>query len=89
MSVILDGDVVRLCGDCLAEEAEKLLELLQAGPDRRIDLGEALHLHAAVLQVLLALRPEVAGPAREPFISRWLEPILTRSGRSPSLEPLA
>ena len=33
----------------------------------------------AVVQVLLALRPELLGPAADPFVTRWLLPMLRRA----------
>ena len=76
MSVSLDGNVVRLHGDCPVEDAETVMSLLQATMDRNVSLTEVRILHTAVLQVLLALRPKLVGPVRDPFISRWLAPLL-------------
>ena len=82
MSVILEGEVVRLHGECRVEDAEPLLTLLQARAGRRVDLGGAGHLHAAVVQVLLALRPVLTGPASDDaFVARWLAPILRDAHR--------
>jgi hypothetical protein len=76
MSVSLDGNIVRLHGDCPVEDAETLMRLLQAAVDPDVSLAEVRILHTAVLQVLLALRPKLVGPVRDPFISRWLAPLL-------------
>lgn len=76
MSVSLDGNVVRLYGDCPVEDAETVMRLLQAAVDPDVSLAEVRILHTAVLQVLLALRPKLVGPVRDPFISRWLAPLL-------------
>jgi hypothetical protein len=78
MSVGLEGNVVWLRGDCRADDAESVLTLLQADPNRSVDLAETSLLHTAVLQVLLALRPELTGPVGDPFIRRWLAPLLTQ-----------
>jgi hypothetical protein len=76
MSVSLDGNVVRLYGDCPVEDAETVMRLLQAAVDPDVSLADVRILHTAVLQVLLALRPKLVGPVRDPFISRWLAPLL-------------
>jgi hypothetical protein len=41
-----------------------------------VDLTAAGPLHAAVLQVLLALRPPLDGPPGDSFTARWLVPLL-------------
>jgi hypothetical protein len=76
MSVSLDGNIMRLHGDCPVEDAETVMRLLQAAVDPTVSLTEVRILHTAVLQVLLALRPKLVGPVRDPFISRWLAPLL-------------
>jgi hypothetical protein len=82
MSVTLEADTIRLHGDCPVGDAEPLLALLQEAPGRAVDLTEAGMLHTAVVQVLLALQPEVLGPAGDPFMDRWIAPLLPmrRSG---------
>jgi hypothetical protein len=77
MTVQLEGDRIRIAGPGVIEDAELLLTLLQADPTRIVDLTEAGHLHAAFVQILLALRPALAGPARDPFVQKWLMPLLT------------
>jgi hypothetical protein len=76
MSVRLDGTAIRLEGACRVEDAEPLLLLLQEEAGRVVDLSGAGALHAAVVQVLLALRPPLAGPPADPFTARWLAPLL-------------
>jgi hypothetical protein len=76
MSVVLDGNVIILEGACRVEDAEPLLGWLQADRDRIVDLTHAEQLHTAVLQVLMALRPAVSGPAEDPFFRDWIYPAL-------------
>jgi hypothetical protein len=76
MSVAVEGEVVYLRGECRVEDAEPLLALLQAVPGRPLDLSGAGHLHAAVLQLLLAFRPPLVGSAADDFTARWLMPLL-------------
>ncbi len=76
MSVALRSNVIFLEGQCRVEDAEPLLDFLQANPGMAVDLTKAGHLHAAVFQILLAFRPPVAGPAADPFVLRHLSPLL-------------
>ncbi len=77
MSVRLDGNVILMEGACRVEDAEPLLGWLQADMGRVVDLTGAEHLHAAVLQVLIALRPALRGTAKDPFLRDWIAPALT------------
>ena len=76
MSVRLDGNVIILEGQCRVEDAEPLLGWLQTDRGRTVDLTDAEHLHAAVLQVLMALQPAVRGTARDAFLRDWITPAL-------------
>jgi hypothetical protein len=76
MSVRLDGNVIILEGPCRVEDAEPLLGWLQADRGRMVDLAGAEHLHAAVLQVLMALRPAIQGEAKDAFLRDWIAPAL-------------
>ena len=78
MSVRLEDEIIYLSGDCRVEDAEAFLAALQARPDRTVDLSAAVRLHAAVAQVLLAFRPQLAGPAGDLFLETWLMPLLAR-----------
>lgn len=60
MPITYSNSVARLDGACGVEEAEPLLEWLQAHPHGQIDLKHCAQLHSAVLQVLMAQRPRVA-----------------------------
>jgi hypothetical protein len=80
MSVHLDGKIIRLDGACPVEDAETLLGLLQLAPGRLVDMSAAEHLHAAVVQVLLAFRPPVSGAPADAFVVAWLAPLLERPG---------
>ncbi len=66
-----DGTII-LEGSCLVEDAETLLQLLQATPQVRLDWARCGHLHTAVLQVILAARPLVVGPCGDPWVQRWV-----------------
>ena len=73
MTIEVEADEIRLTGRCGAEEAEKLLALLSEGVDR-VDITGCEHLHAALLQLLMAARPAIRGEP-SPFIARWLLPL--------------
>jgi hypothetical protein len=79
MSARLDGNVILLEGACRVEDAEPLLGWLQADRGLIVDLTDAEHLHTAVLQVLMALRPAFKGIARDVFIREWLTPVLSEA----------
>jgi hypothetical protein len=76
MSVCLDNGVIILEGDCPVDEAESLLELLLANPGASVDWSACGQLHTAVVQVLLAARPPMGGEPGNPFLRRWIAPII-------------
>lgn len=78
MSVSFEDGVVRIAGDAAVEEAETLLSLLAAHA-APVDLSRCGRLHAAVFQVLLALRPTLVGKPLDPFASEHLLPMLSNN----------
>ena len=77
MSVRTEGPVIYLEKVCGVEEAETLSALLDEPGDWQVDLSGAAHLHGAVVQALLALKPKLRGAAPEdPFIKDFLHPAL-------------
>jgi len=76
MTVLLEAGKISLRENCPVEDAERLLILLQKNPDCPVDIGDATHLHAAVLQVLMAFRREVIGRSHDPFLQKWIAPVL-------------
>lgn len=77
MSVRLDGDLVRLEGDCHLEDAESLTGLLASG-GRTVSLDGCRRLHGAVLQALLTLRPRTTGRLDDPQLEARLGDLLRR-----------
>ena len=75
MTVRHAGDTIFLEGVCAVEDAEILLQHLQAGADL-IDWCSCTHLHAACFQMVLVSQLPMKGPPANPEIVRWLEPIL-------------
>lgn len=76
MSVEVIGDTIRIVGNATVADAEPLLVALQDDPARPIDLGHAAHLHSAVVQILLALRPRIIGTPAYPFFTACILPRL-------------
>lgn len=60
MPLITKIKVARLEQDCGAEDAEALLEWLLGNPTAKINLKYCTHMHAAIVQVLLAARPSIS-----------------------------
>ena len=79
MTVLLDHLTIRLEGDCHVEDAEPLLGLLQEGSGRVVDISALGRTHTAVVQVLLALQPKVAGSNTDGFFNSWIAPLLVRA----------
>jgi len=67
-----DNGTIVIEGDSLAEDAELLLQLLQATPQALLDWSQCGHIHTAVLQVVLAARPALAGPCGDSWVREWL-----------------
>lgn len=72
MSVRVEQETIRLTGRCLADDADPLLVALQEAPWRTVDLAGATRMHLAVVQVLLAAHPRIAGIPDNAFLARYL-----------------
>ncbi len=55
-----------------ADDAETLAQWLLQHKAPAVHLGQCGHLHGAVLQVLLALRPRLAAPPADPLLAAAL-----------------
>jgi hypothetical protein len=77
MSVRRDesGSIV-LEGSCAVEDAEPLLQLLEATPDGPCDWTRCSSIHTAVIQVILVARPVMAGPCGDAWTEQWVAPRL-------------
>jgi hypothetical protein len=60
-----------LDGECPVEDAESLLQLVQAQPEGPVDWSGCTRLHTAVLQVLAAAAAPVRGECGDAFVARW------------------
>jgi hypothetical protein len=54
------------------EDAEALLQWLKSHPKPAVNLSKCKHLHAAILQVLLATRPAIVGEVPDPWMAQAL-----------------
>lgn len=72
MSIEYKKNVARLTGVVDVEEAEGLLQWLQAHPQGELDLSACAHLNAANLQVLMAAKPVIAAWPTDESLADWL-----------------
>jgi hypothetical protein len=70
---------VVLDGVCTVEDAEPLLQMLQAAPAASIDWTPCRQLHTAVFQVILASGIVPIGPCGDAWVAQWLVPKLPRN----------
>jgi hypothetical protein len=66
------GALLVLEGVVTAEETDQFVALLVEYPDVRLDLSACEHLHTAVLQAILQLRPNISALPADPFWSRCI-----------------
>jgi hypothetical protein len=85
MTVHCADNIVSLEGVCPIEEAEILMQQLQAGAIV-IDLSACTHLHTACLQVILAARVPTRGIPANAALAHWLAPLLPVDSLPPSAE---
>ena len=79
MSVSLEADTIVLSGICAVDDAEPLLSMMQRNPDFPVDIAGATHLHAAVLQLLIAFGREPIGETNDSFLNQWIVPLVRRT----------
>lgn len=72
MGIRYDNDRAVLEGIAGVEDAEGLMNWLRDQPQGVVEMAGCEHLHAAVLQVLLALKPRLEGTSPQ----RWLAQVL-------------
>ena len=73
-----DEGIVVLDGVCAVEDAESLLQMLQATPAALVDWTRCRQLHTAVLQVIIASGIVPIGPCGDVWVQRWLAPKLSQ-----------
>ena len=75
-----DTGNVTIEGECTVEDAELLLQLLQANPTPAVDWTTCSQLHTAVIQVILASGAAQIGPCGDSWVRQWLAPELPQKG---------
>jgi hypothetical protein len=73
-----DEGIVVLDGLCAVEDAETLLQMLQATPGAIVDWTPCRQLHTAVLQVIMASGSGPIGPCGDVWVQQWLAPKLAQ-----------
>lgn len=68
MPVVIEVGRARIDGAARVEDAEALVSFLENTPDGEVDLAGASHLHTAVLQVLMAYRPDISAMPDQPML---------------------
>jgi hypothetical protein len=72
MTVRVDSaGVIVIEGQSPVEDAELLLQYLDADPGARVDCSRCEVMHTAVLQVLLASTPPIVGRCGDRFVEAW------------------
>jgi hypothetical protein len=69
-----DNGTLVLDGACPVEDAEALLQLLQATPAAVIEWTQSRQLHTAVFQVVMASGRVPVGPCGDAWVAQWLAP---------------
>jgi len=76
MPVKLRFDVATLSGVVSVDDAEPLSAWLRSCPSPQVRMTRCTHLHTAALQALLAYRPKLGAAPTDPFLARWVVPLL-------------
>ena len=74
-----DNGVIVLEGVCPVEDAEPLLQMLQAMPSADIDWRGCHQLHTAVLQLVLASGRIPISRCGDAWVAQWLAPKLIQN----------
>lgn len=75
---ITGGGTITLDDVCSSEDAEELLRHLLNDPRAPVNWRNCRSAHTAVIQVLMAAKPELLGPPADDGLKKWVEPVLTR-----------
>lgn len=78
MSIEITGEAIRIVGNAPVADAEPVLAALIENSARVVDLTSAAHLHSAIIQILLALKPGIVGVPSHHFFTTYVLPQLDR-----------
>lgn len=65
-----------LSGECGLGEVEELISWLEESSRPKVNLQHCTHLHGAILQVLLAGKPQITAKPKDSFLAQWVLPLL-------------
>jgi len=82
MPVSCSDAVAVLTGVVTVEDAEPLAQWLRQTPGGTVRWAGCTHLHSAALQALMAARPTLDDVPTEPFLARWVAPLISPQPRS-------
>jgi hypothetical protein len=66
-----EAGVIELSGHCPLEDADRLQQYLIARPAAPVDWRACSGVHAAVLQILLAVHPAMLGPPESVYLRSY------------------
>ncbi|NBN92936.1 MAG: hypothetical protein EBS54_02245 [Betaproteobacteria bacterium] len=78
MPIEFGEDTAVFSGVCSVDEAEGLLSWMMQNPEGSADLQACEHLHAAVLQVLMACRPRLSAVPPPGFLLETLAAVQSK-----------
>ncbi|MEI6209601.1 MAG: hypothetical protein WCP20_22695 [Desulfuromonadales bacterium] len=67
------GATLLLEGIVTAEETDQFMTCLKEHPELALDMSACEHLHTAVLQAIIVLRPHISAMPADPFWSRCIQ----------------
>jgi hypothetical protein len=76
MAILYQKNVAVFQDTIAVEEADGLLEWLMKSTGNRVDLTDCYHMHAANLQVMMAVKPVIAAWPKDAELCAWLESAL-------------
>ena len=76
MPLRLHEQTATLTGTVTVDDAETFTSWLRSTTAPSVDLSDCTHLHTAVFQAILAFAPTVTAGPTEPFLARYVLPML-------------
>ncbi len=76
MSIEYNGDTAVFKETAAVDEAETFLEWTTEHKDATVDLSECVHVHTAVLQVMMAAKPKIGKFPEEREFNTWIHNVL-------------